>query len=350
MIAQQGTDVFYRGEIAKKIVAASQAHGGILTLKDFANYHIEEIQPLHCHYRDYQILSAPPPSSGGVTLCEILHIVEPFPLEQWGWHRVASLHYLIEAERRAYADRNTYLGDPAFVNNPIKQLLDLSYAEKLRKQIDPVRATPSAEVKPGLSITKESNNTTHYSIVDQAGNAVAVTYSLNAWFGAGVIAGDTGFFLNDQMDDFTVKVGVPNMFKLVQGEANGIQPGKRPLSSMTPTIVTKDNKLVMVTGSPGGSRITTIVLETLMNVLNYHMNAQQAVDAPRVHMQWLPDEVQYEPNAITTEDKKELMARGYIFEEIPKWGSAQAIVMDAKTNKRYGGSDRRHTAGAALGY
>lgn len=284
-------------------------------------------------------------------MCEILNIVAPYPFAKWGWHSLKETHYLIEAERRAYADRNTYLGDPMFQKNPTAQLLSSSYAAKLRASIAPNRATPSSQVHPGLSVSvHENNDTTHFSIVDAYGNAVAVTYTLNDWFGADVIAGNTGFFLNDEMDDFTSKPGAPNMYGLVQGRVNDIQPGKRPLSSMSPTMVTKHGKLVMVTGSPGGSRIITITLETILNALDFGMNVQQSVDAPRIHMQWLPDQIEYEPGAFSRATMEALRTEGYTLKMIPSWGSAQAIFIDTKTGMRYGGTDRRHPAGAALGY
>jgi len=350
-ISSDGTDAFYRGPIARAVVAASNANGGLLSMQDFADYTVDESQPLHCSYHGLEVISAPPPSSGGVTLCQILNIIAPFPLADWGWHSTRETHYGVEAERRAFADRNEYLGDPAFVHDPIAQLLDPVYAARLRAQIEPQLATPSSQVKPGLHIdVHENGETTHYSIVDAAGNAVAVTYTLNNWFGAGVIAGDTGFFLNDEMDDFTSKPGVPNAYGLVQGATNDIQPGKRPLSSMAPTIVLRDGKLAMVTGSPGGSRIITIALETILNVFDFGMNAQAAVDAPRMHMQWLPDEIQYEPHAFTDATMAELRGDGYAFLEIPFWGSAQAIVADPATGALQGGTDRRHPAGAALSY
>ena len=350
-IARDGPDAFYRGPIAHAIVAASDANGGLLSLKDFASYTVEEAAPLHCGYKGYDVESAPPPSSGGVTLCEILNIIAPYPLASWGWHGTRSVHYVTEAERRAYADRNTYLGDPDFVKDPVAALLAPSYAAKLRAEISPDTATPSVDVKPGLgAVAHENDETTHYSIVDRWGNATAVTYTINDWFGSSVIAGDTGFFLNDEMDDFTAKPGTPNMFGLVQGVRNDVQPGKRPLSSMTPTIVTKNGKLVMVTGSPGGSRIITIALETILNALVYGMTAQKAVDAPRTHMQWLPDQLQYEPGAIGATATSALTAMGYHFHMVPRWGSAQAVVVDPVTGILYGGSDRRHPAGAAIGY
>jgi gamma-glutamyltranspeptidase/glutathione hydrolase len=349
LIARDGTDAFYRGPIARAIVAASGAHGGILTMQDFSDYRVEESDPLHCRFHGYDITTAPPPG-GGTTLCEILNVIAPYPLAQWGWHDVRSVHYLTEAERFAYADRNAYLGDPDFVRNPVA-LLAPSYAAKIRARIQPDRATASADVSPGLGApSNEGTETTHYSIVDRWGNAVAVTYTLNAGYGAGVVAGDTGFFLNDEMDDFAAKPGTPNLYGLVQGETDAIAPGKRPLSSMTPTIVTQSGKLRMVTGSPGGSRIITIVLETLLNVLVYGMSAQAAVDAPRTHMQWLPDVLQHEPQALSDDAMQRLHTMGYTLKMFPKWGSAQAVVVDPSTGMLEGGSDRRTPAGAAMGY
>jgi len=350
-IARDGPSVFYRGAIANAIVNASTAHGGILSLQDFASYNVDELKPVRCSYRGYELISAPPPSSGGVTLCEILNVLSPYPLARWSWNSGASVHFAVEAERRAYADRNTYLGDPAFVKNPVAQLLAPQYAAKLRGTISANRATPSTQIRPGLgAVAHENGETTHYSIVDSAGNAVAVTYTINDTFGAGVIAGDTGFLLNDEMDDFTSKPGVPNLYGLVQGARNDIRGGKRPLSSMTPTIVTRNGQLFMVTGSPGGSRIITIVLATLQNVIDYGMNVQDAVNAPRIHMQWLPDLVEYEPGALSAQTMAKLATMGYSFKEVAGWGSAQAIVIDPKSGMLMGGTDRRHAAGLAAGY
>lgn len=351
LVAKDGPGAFYQGPIARTIVAASRANGGILTMDDFAGYRVEEAPPLHCSFDGYEIIGAPPPSSGGVTLCEILNIIAPYPLARWGRHDAMSIHYVTEAERLAYADRNAYLGDPDFVHDPVAQLLAPEYAARLRAKIKPERATLSADVHPGLSISaSEGADTTHYSIVDRWGNAVAVTYTINDSFGADVEAGNTGFFLNDEMDDFTSKPGVPNLYGLVQGSQNAIAPGKRPLSSMAPTIVTRDGKLAMVTGSPGGSRIITIVLETLLNALVYGMDAQAAVDAPRTHMQWLPDLLQYEPGALSGATSQRLAQMGYALHQFPPWGSAQAIVIDPATGVLEGGSDRRTPAGSAQGY
>lgn len=351
LIARDGSDAFYRGPIARAVVAASNAHGGILTMQDFSDYRVEETAPLHCSFDGYEVISAPPPSSGGTTLCQILNVIAPLPLQQWGWHDARTIHYVTEAERFAYADRNAYLGDPDFVRNPVAQLLSPAYAAKIRARIQADRATPSADVHAGLGVvSNEGTDTTHYSIVDRWGNAVAVTYTINDAYGAGVIAGNTGFFLNDEMDDFTSKPGVPNLYGLVQGEANAIAPEKRPLSSMTPTIVTQNGALRMVTGSPGGSRIITIVLATMLNALVYDMSAQAAVDAPRTHMQWLPDVLQYEPQALPGLTMQKLRAMGYTLQMFRPWGSAQAIVVEPGTGLLEGGSDRRTPAGSAMGY
>jgi gamma-glutamyltranspeptidase/glutathione hydrolase len=352
LIAKGGAPAFYRGTIAQEIVDAGYAHGGMLTMEDFSRYTIEEQTPVHCRYRGYDILTAPPPSAGGVTMCEILNIMQAYPLHAWGWGSVRSVHYVTEAERRAYADRNTYLGDPAFVSNPIAQLLSPGYAAELRRSIAADKATPSADVRPGLSpVDHENAQTTHYSIVDRWGNAVAVNYTINDGFGAGVIAPGTGFFLNDEMDDFASKPGAPNLYGLVQGVRNDIEPGKRPLSSMTPTVVTKNGKLFMVTGAEGGSLIITTVLSTIQNVVDYGMNVQAAVDAPRTHMQWLPDEMFYEPGALDEGTARELQAMGYTLStHPPTWASAEAVTVDPVSGVRYGGSDARHPAGLAAGY
>ena len=351
LVAKDGPDAFYRGPIASAVVAESTAHGGILTMQDFARYAVEESSPLHCSFHGYELASAPPPSSGGTTLCEILNVIAAYPLAGWGWHSTRSVHYVTEAERRAYADRNTYLGDPDFVQDPVTTLLSLSYAAKLRGEIEADRATPSVQVKPGLGpVAHENAETTHYSIVDRWGDAVAVTYTINDGFGAGVMGGDTGFFLNDEMDDFTSKPGTANLYGLVQGVRNDVEPGKRPLSSMTPTIVTKDGKLVMVTGSPGGGRIITIVLETLLDALVYGMNAQEAAQAPRTHMQWFPDAIEFEPGALDAPVRAGLRGMGYTLQPRDSWGSAQIVIVDPASGVRYGGSDTSTPAGAAIGY
>ncbi len=251
LIAANGPDAFYKGEIADAIVAASQANGGILSKKDFKSYTATELPPVKCNYRGFELISAPPPSSGGTAVCEILNILEGYPIVELGFHGSQTIHFMTEAMRHTFVDRNFQLGDPDFVKNPLERLLSESYAADIRAKIDPAKATRSEDVKPGTA-PHEGTETTHYSIVDPKGNAVSVTYTINALFGAKVIAGGTGFFLNDEMDDFTTKPGVANLFGLVQGKTNIIAPGKRPLSSMSPTIVTKEGKTFMVLGSPSG--------------------------------------------------------------------------------------------------
>ena len=349
LIERGGTRAYYRGPIARAIVAASRRHGGILTLKDFADYTVQWAKPVECRYHGYTVLSDPPPSSGGVTICEILQIIRPYPFSKWGYGSVDSLHYLVEAERRAFADRNTYLGDPAFVHNPIAELLSQRHAARLRASILPDKATPSSQIKGSLG-PPEGTDTTNYSIVDAHGNAVAVTYTINYLFGLGQIAGNTGFFLNNEMDDFTSKPGVPNSFGLVQGKINEIEPGKRPLSSMAPTIVLRGGRLFMVTGSPGGSTIISTTLESFLNVADFGMNMQQAVNAPRVHQQWLPDEVFVEPGLLSPAVRKRLEAMGYRFKTIPSWGADEAILVNPRTHMLEGANDRRRPAGLAAGY
>jgi gamma-glutamyltranspeptidase/glutathione hydrolase len=360
-ISAGGTDAFYHGAIAAAVSVASQAHGGLLTREDFAAYTVTESAPVTCPYRGYTVMSAPPPSSGGVTLCEMLQVLEGYPLEKMGFHSSASLHVMAEAMRHAYRDRNTYLGDPAFVDNPVERLLSARNAESIRVQILPNRATPSSALK-GEAASNEHATTTHYSIVDHLGNVVSVTYTINDDFGAKVIAGNTGFFLNNEMDDFTAKPGFANYYGLVQGKANAIAPGKRPLSSMTPTIVLKDGKPILVVGAPGGSRIITTVLEVIVNVLDYGMTLQEAVDAPRIHHQWFPDTLAGEPFALSADTVKALTGMGYQVVALPPWGAGNAAEsigiapIDAASAKAlgfvrpgrlYGANDSRAPAGSA---
>lgn len=368
-IADQGPEAFYFGRIPQVVEAASRAGGGIITAADFVAYHITVSEPLRCTYRGYEVLSAPPPSSGGATICQILNILEGYDIRRAGWHSSESIRLVTEAMRHAYVDRNTHLGDPAFVANPLDRLLSKDYAASIRAKIGP-RATPSAELRSAIP-APEKPQTTHYSVADKAGNAVSVTFTLNGGFGAGVMAGDTGFLLNNEMDDFTVKVGVPNMFGLVQGEANAIAPGKRPLSSMAPTIVLQDGRVFMVLGSPGGSRIITIVLQTLMNMIDHRMAPQEAVDAPRVHHQWLPDTIYYERFALSADTRVILRDLGYALTAQSHWGAAALIAVGANSSDRstvessgndatatkgmrpglfYGANDPRRPAGAAIGY
>jgi gamma-glutamyltranspeptidase/glutathione hydrolase len=364
-IAANGPDVYYKGHIAAAVAAAS---GGALTEADFAAYHVTESKPLSCMYRGRVVLSAPPPSSGGTTLCEILNVLEGYDLEAMGFHSARAVHVMAEAMRNAFMDRNTFLGDPEFVDNPLAQLLSREHADAISGRITD-RATPSSTSVPGL-LPDEHPQTTSYSVLDKAGNAVAVTYTINGFFGAGVMAPGTGFLLNNEMDDFTVKAGAPNSLSLVQGKANAIAPGKRPLSSMAPTIVLYGGRVSMVLGSPGGARIITIVLETILNVIDYGMSPQEAVDAPRIHHQWLPDTIYAERFALSPDTRPALQSMGYQITEQHNWGAAALIVVappaepsgtpvalpsDAAASGRmrpglfYGAMDSRRPAGLAIG-
>lgn len=361
-IADRGPEAFYQGRIP---AAVANASGGALTEQDFAAYRVTESAPLSCDYRGRVILSAPPPSSGGTTLCEILEILAGYDIRAMGFHSARSVHVMTEAMRHAYVDRNSFLGDPAFVSDPIAWLLSDEHIASIRARITD-RATPSTAVMAGVP-PHEKPQTTSYSILDHAGNAVAVTYTLNGYFGAGVTAGGTGFLLNNEMDDFTVKPGVANMFGLVQGAANAIAPGKRPLSSMAPTIVLRDGRVALIVGSPGGSRIITIVLEAIMNVIDHGMAPQQAVDAPRFHHQWLPDTIFAERFAFSADTSAALEAMGYRITEQNDWGAAALIAVGSTgdtaddgvpdsvatgpvgANLIRGAMDSRRPAGAAIG-
>ncbi|MEK1854652.1 MAG: gamma-glutamyltransferase [Phyllobacterium sp.] len=359
-ISENGPDSFYKGATAEAIVKASQSGGGILAKGDFEQYSVRELDPVKCNYRGYDIVSSPPPSSGGVIICEILNILEGYPLGYLGYGSAETVHAMVEAMRYAYVDRNASLGDPDFVENPVQKLLDKQYAKEIREKISPFKAGVSQELMPkGFG---ESKETTHYSIIDDEGNAVAVTYTLNGSFGAGVVAPGTGILLNNEMDDFTAKPGVPNLYGLIQGEANAIQPKKTPLSSMSPTIISKDGKPFMVIGSPGGARIITITLEAIINVIDHGMNIQEAIDAPRIHHQWLPDRVYMEPYALSSDTRKILTEMGHDV-EIDKnwtiWGQAAGILVGGKSlaeiekggGARYNGAiDSRSGSGEALGY
>ena len=357
LISEKGEEGFYKGLVGAAIVASSQAGKGLITQADLDRYKTRELKPVECNYRGYGIVSAPPPSSGGVVICEILNILEGYPLKELGFRSAQSVHYQIEAMRHAYMDRNSYLGDPDFVMNPLDRLLDKTYAAKVRAVIDPAKAGVSKDIKPGVA-PHEGSNTTHYSIIDKFGNAVSVTYTLNDWFGARVTAASTGVLLNDEMDDFTSKIGVPNLYGLVQGEANAIAPGKRPLSSMSPTIVTKDGKPVMVVGTPGGSRIITAVLHTIINVIDYGMNVQEAVDAPKFHQQWLPETTNVENFALSPDSRKMLEGWGQKFSGPQPANHLAAILVGAPAlggkpvgkNRFYGANDPRRNSGLALGY
>ncbi|MEQ1683111.1 MAG: gamma-glutamyltransferase [Burkholderiaceae bacterium] len=357
LISDKGEEGFYKGPVGAAIVASSQAGKGIITQADLDQYKTREMAPVECNYRGYGVVSAPPPSSGGVVICEMLNILEGYPLKELGFRSAQSVHYQIEAMRHSYVDRNSYLGDPDFVKNPLERLLSKDYAAKIRAVIDPAKAGVSKDIKPGVA-PHEGSNTTHYSIVDKWGNAVSVTYTLNDWFGAKVTAAKTGVILNNEMDDFTAKIGVPNLYGLVQGEANAIAPGKRPLSSMSPTIVTKDGKPVMVVGTPGGSRIITAVLHTIINVIDYGMNAQEAVDAPKFHQQWLPETTNVDNFALSPDTRKILEGWGQKFGNPQPVNHLAVILVGAPSlggkpvgkNRYYGANDPRRNSGLALGY
>ena len=351
LIAEKGPDGFYKGPVARRIERAMRANGGLIDKKDLETYEAKERRPVEGTYHGYRIISMGPPSSGGICLIEILNILEPFPLKKYGFHSSETVHLVVEAEKRAYADRAKHLGDSDFYPVPLKGLLSKSYASDLRKSIDLRRATPSSEISAGNPLKYESRETTHYSIVDENRMAVSVTTTLNAAFGSKVVIEGTGFLMNDEMDDFSAKPGVPNKYGLVGGKANSIQPGKRMLSSMSPTIVEKDGKLFMVVGTPGGSTIITSVLQTFLNVVDFGMNIQEAVDAPRFHHQWLPDHIFYGRFAFPQDVIVNLQKMGHHL--YPRHtngpGIVQAILVDPKTGILWGGSDSRGY-GRAEGY
>ena len=356
-VRANGADGFYSGRTAEAIVKASGAGGGIIQLEDLSSYKTRELAPLECDYRGYHLISAPPPSSGGVALCEMLNILEGYPLREFGWGSAQALHYEIEAMRRAYVDRNTLLGDPTFVNNPVERLTDKGYAAKIRETISPDKAGISSEFGKDVA-AHEGSNTTHFSIIDHDGNAVSLTYTLNDWFGARVVASGTGVLINDEMDDFTASPGRINSYGIVPGEANAIVPGKIPLSSMSPTIMTKDGKVALVLGTPGGRRIITTVLQTILNVVDYRMNIQEAVDAPRLHHQWFPDMTNTEPRALSPDTRKILEGMGYRFDDSLPANHVAAIMVGAPSldgkpvgkNRFYGANDPRRGTGLAAGY
>lgn len=321
-----GAAAFYEGKIADKIVAEMAANGGLITREDLANYRVVERQPVIGSYRGYEVVSMPPPSSGGVHVVQILNILENFPMAEFGVASAASIHHMAEAMKYAYADRSEYLGDPDFVSVPVAALTDKTYGNRLASMIKADRARPSSEILPGAVLRSESPNTTHYSIADAQGNVVSNTYTLNFSFGSGVTVPGTGILLNNEMDDFSAKPGTPNAYGLIGTDANRIEPGKRPLSSMTPTLVFKDGKPVLVTGSPGGSRIITTVLQTLVNVIDYGMNVAQAVHAPRFHHQWQPDVLYLEPG-FSPDTQALLRQRGYEVMNVRTMGSAQSVMV-----------------------
>lgn len=347
LIAKQGSKAFYQGEIGKKIVAEMATHGGLISAEDLAAYKVVEREPVSGDYRGYKVVSMPPPSSGGIHIIQILNMLEHYPLASYGANSAQSIHYLAESMKLAYADRAEYLGDPDFVKVPLKGLTSKKYADELVTRIDPVKVLPAAAIKPGKPQPYESDQTTHYSVVDKQGNAVAVTYTLNLNFGSGIVAKGTGILLNDEMDDFSAKPGVPNAYGLIGGEANAIQAGKRPLSSMSPTLVLKNGKPWLVTGSPGGARIITTTLQTIVNTIDFGMNPAEAAATPRVHHQWLPDELRVE-KGISPDTLQILKNQGYKVSVKPTMGRTQTILV--RDDGFYGFSDPRNPDGGTIGY
>lgn len=348
-IRDWGPEGFYRGETADLIVAEMERGGGIITLQDLAEYEAEWREPISFTYRDHTVVSMPPSSSGGATMAEMANILESYDVGSMTWHGPRMIHLYAEAWKRAYADRNHYLADPDFVDMPINRMTSLAYAHARASTISETAATPSTEIGPGMEGPGEGENTTHYSIVDAAGNAVAVTTTINSWYGSKVTVTGAGFVLNNEMDDFAAKPGTSNQFGLVQGENNAVAPGKRMLSAMTPTVVINpDGTLRMVTGTPGGGTIITTVFQTISNVLDYGMNVVDAVNAPRIHHQHLPDQIYFEPAGLDPETIAQLQAMGHtLVERAGMSGDAQVILVDGNILKAW--SDPRR-GGRAIGY
>lgn len=348
LIAENGRDGFYKGETAEKIAAAVQAAGGIMTVEDFTNYKVVIRKPVEGIYRGYKIASMPPPSSGGAHIVQILNILEDYPIAEMGHNTADTIHLMAEAMKLAYADRSEYLGDPDFVDVPMTGLISKEYAKELRSKISEETAADSSKIKPNNPLPYESNETTHFSIVDKDGNAVANTYTLNFSYGTGLVAEGTGILLNNELDDFSAKPGVPNGYGLIGGDANAVEGGKRPLSSMSPTFVfDPEGKLKVVTGSPGGSRIITTTLQIIMNVIDHGMNIAEATNATRIHHQWLPDEIRVEKN-LNKDTVKLLKDKGHKVSVKSAMGSTQSIMIDE--TGLTGASDPRRSDSLTTGF
>ncbi|RPA34088.1 gamma-glutamyltransferase [Shewanella frigidimarina] len=347
LIAQKGSKGFYQGETAKKIVSAVQNAGGIMSLTDLANYKVIEREPVRGNYRGYEVVSMPPPSSGGIHIIEMLNVLEQFPIDKLGHNTANTLHLMAETMKYAYADRSEYLGDPDFVNVPVKQLTSKEYAKEIASKIAINKTTPSSEIKPGNLAPYESDQTTHFSVIDKWGNAVANTYTLNFSYGSGLVAKGTGILLNNEMDDFSAKPGTPNGYGLIGGDANAVEGNKRPLSSMSPTMVMKDGKPFIVTGSPGGSRIINITLQMIMNVIDHNLNIAEATAAARMHHQWLPDFIWVE-HTLNRDTISLLEAKGHKVKVQESIGSTQSIMMTEQG--LFGASDPRRAGSAAISY
>lgn len=347
----EGPREFYEGETARRIAAAMTAARGTIGLEDLKNYRAIERVPLRQGYRGYEIVSLPPPSSGGITLLQMLAMIEPFDVRSLGQDSAAKYHLFHEVMRRAFRDRIEYIGDPGFVSVPVARMLERSYLATRMANYDPGKATPSEAIKPGLGAPHESRETTHYSVVDAQGNAVSNTYTLRNSYGSGVTIPGTGLLMNNVMDDLASKVGAPNMLGLIQGPANAIEPGKRAVSSMTTTLVFKDGKLVLVTGSPGGPTIINTVFQIVTNVIDFQMPVAQAVEAPRIHHQWMPDQLEFEKYGLSVDTVVALRAMGHTVVERPGYqGDAESIAIDPATGKIFGASDPRQADARAVGY
>lgn len=350
-LQQRGPNEFYTGQTAQLIATDMKRHNGLLTLNDLRGYVAKERQPLRGNYRGYEVISMPPPSSGGAVLIEMLNVLEGYDLKKMDWASSDRYHLMTEAMRRAFADRAEYMGDTDFAKVPLAGLIDKKYAAQLRNTIDPERASSSEQVKAGKPVGYESEETTHFTVVDTEGNAVANTYTLNNSYGSAVVAKGTGLLMNDEMDDFAAKPGTPNLYGLIQGERNAVAPRKRPLSAMTPTFVLrKDGSLWFTVGSPGGPTIINTALCVITNVIDYGMNIQQAIDAPRIHHQWLPDELVFEPYGLSGDTQSALTSRGHKLARPRYLGDAEGIMIEEKTGIRLGATDPRRSDGLAVGY